>query len=435
MKSYTSILEETLEEELFMSNLNTLRIEIDKKYKIKNNYTSEGVAARSFKASGVGFSSRESLTENSVVDSLLESGKNIIKPYIEGEKKIVKKKFDKIKETIIFRDKKDEVSERILQEITKDIECAGIKVNKIIYQNTNLDYKIINTTIDDIIEGNRNTCNIEIILENDGRKEHVVVDLPQSEFCKEKVLSCIHSLKYKYNNNLKYNADKQYNLIFNSTIFGYICFVFSYLISGECLVTNKDFYEFIKDKKIKDTVRIIENSNLNKRLDCKYDMEGNLRIPYEIFSKGTLINAFTNSSSSKELGCINTSIPCFREDIKSYPTSVATSVEIERGNDSQIIESLNEISEDYFMIDEIVGGEAGINPCNGEINLVCSGYIHNGYQRGEKLKIYIQTSILELFNNIISMTSEKYYFSDCLILTPFVLVENIRYRKNIRMKG
>ena len=173
MKSYTSILEETLEEELFMSNLNTLRIEIDKKYKIKNNYTSEGVAARSFKASGVGFSSRESLTENSVVDSLLESGKNIIKPYIEGEKKIVKKKFDKIKETIIFRDKKDEVSERILQEITKDIECAGIKVNKIIYQNTNLDYKIINTTIDDIIEGNRNTCNIEIILENDGRKEHV----------------------------------------------------------------------------------------------------------------------------------------------------------------------------------------------------------------------------------------------------------------------
>lgn len=428
MKSYTSILEETLEEELFMSNLNTLRIEIDKKYKIKNNYTSEGVAARSFKASGVGFSSRESLTENSVVDSLLESGKNIIKPYIEGEKKIVKKKFDKIKETIIFRDKKDEVSERILQEITKDIECAGIKVNKIIYQNTNLDYKIINTTIDDIIEGNRNTCNIEIILENDGRKEHVVVDLPQSEFCKEKVLSCIHSLKYKYNNNLKYNADKQYNLIFNSTIFGYICFIFSYLISGECLVTNKDFYEFIKDKKIKDTVRIIENSNLNKRLDCKYDMEGNLRIPYEIFSKGTLINAFTNSSSSKELGCINTA-SCFREDIKSYPTSVATSVEIERGNDSQIIESLNEISEDYFMIDEIVGGEAGINPCNGEINLVCSGYIHNGYQRGEKLKIYIQTSILELFNNIISMTSEKYYFSDCLILTPFVLVENIRYRK------
>ena len=428
MKSYTRILEETLEEELFMSNLNTLRIEIDKKYKIKNNYTSEGVAARSFKASGVGFSSRESLTENSVVDSLLESGKNIIKPYIEGEKKIVKKKFDKIKETIIFRDKKDEVSERILQEITKDIECAGIKVNKIIYQNTNLDYKIINTTIDDIIEGNRNTCNIEIILENDGRKEHVVVDLPQSEFCKEKVLSCIHSLKYKYNNNLKYNADKQYNLIFNSTIFGYICFVFSYLISGECLVTNKDFYEFIKDKKIKDTVRIIENSNLNKRLDCKYDMEGNLRIPYEIFSKGTLINAFTNSSSSKELGCINTA-SCFREDIKSYPTSVATSVEIERGNDSQIIESLNEISEDYFMIDEIVGGEAGINPCNGEINLVCSGYIHNGYQRGEKLKIYIQTSILELFNNIISMTSEKYYFSDCLILTPFVLVENIRYRK------
>lgn len=428
MKSYTSILEETLEEELFMSNLNTLRIEIDKKYKIKNNYTSEGVAARSFKASGVGFSSRESLTENSVVDSLLESGKNIIKPYIEGEKKIVKKKFDKIKETIIFRDKKDEVSERILQEITKDIECAGIKVNKIIYQNTNLDYKIINTTIDDIIEGNRNTCNIEIILENDGRKEHVIVDLPQSEFCKEKVLSCIHSLKYKYNNNLKYNADKQYNLIFNSTIFGYICFVFSYLISGECLVTNKDFYEFIKDKKIKDTVRIIENSNLNKRLDCKYDMEGNLRIPYEIFSKGTLINAFTNSSSSKELGCINTA-SCFREDIKSYPTSVATSVEIERGNDSQIIESLNEISEDYFMIDEIVGGEAGINPCNGEINLVCSGYIHNGYQRGEKLKIYIQTSILELFNNIISMTSEKYYFSDCLILTPFVLVENIRYRK------
>ena len=428
MKSYTSILEETLEEELFMSNLNTLRIEIDKKYKIKNNYTSEGVAARSFKASGVGFSSRESLTENSVVDSLLESGKNIINPYIEGEKKIVKKKFDKIKETIIFRDKKDEVSERILQEITKDIECAGIKVNKIIYQNTNLDYKIINTTIDDIIEGNRNTCNIEIILENDGRKEHVVVDLPQSEFCKEKVLSCIHSLKYKYNNNLKYNADKQYNLIFNSTIFGYICFVFSYLISGECLVTNKDFYEFIKDKKIKDTVRIIENSNLNKRLDCKYDMEGNLRIPYEIFSKGTLINAFTNSSSSKELGCINTA-SCFREDIKSYPTSVATSVEIERGNDSQIIESLNEISEDYFMIDEIVGGEAGINPCNGEINLVCSGYIHNGYQRGEKLKIYIQTSILELFNNIISMTSEKYYFSDCLILTPFVLVENIRYRK------
>ena len=428
MKSYTSILEETLEEELFMSNLNTLRIEIDKKYKIKNNYTSEGVAARSFKASGVGFSSRESLTENSVVDSLLESGKNIIKPYIEGEKKIVKKKFDKIKETIIFRDKKDEVSERILQEITKDIECAGIKVNKIIYQNTNLDYKIINTTIDDIIEGNRNTCNIEIILENDGRKEHVVVDLPQSEFCKEKVLSCIHSLKYKYNNNLKYNADKQYNLIFNSTIFGYICFVFSYLISGECLVTNKDFYEFIKDKKIKDTVRIIENSNLNKRLDCKYDMEGNLRIPYEIFSKGTLINAFTNSSSSKELGCINTA-SCFREDIKSYPTSVATSVEIERGNDSQIIESLNEISEDYFMIDEIVGGEAGINPCNGEINLVCSGYIHNVYQRGEKLKIYIQTSILELFNNIISMTSEKYYFSDCLILTPFVLVENIRYRK------
>lgn len=428
MKSYTSILEETLEEELFMSNLNTLRIEIDKKYKIKNNYTSEGVAARSFKASGVGFSSRESLTENSVVDSLLESGKNIIKPYIEGEKKIVKKKFDKIKETIIFRDKKDEVSERILQEITKDIECAGIKVNKIIYQNTNLDYKIINTTIDDIIEGNRNTCNIEIILENDGRKEHVVVDLPQSEFCKEKVLSCIHSLKYKYNNNLKYNADKQYNLIFNSTIFGYICFVFSYLISGECLVTNKDFYEFIKDKKIKDTVRIIENSNLNKRLDCKYDMEGNLRIPYEIFSKGTLINAFTNSSSSKELGCINTA-SCFKEDIKSYPTSVATSVEIERGNDSQIIESLNEISEDYFMIDEIVGGEAGINPCNGEINLVCSGYIHNGYQRGEKLKIYIQTSILELFNNIISMTSEKYYFSDCLILTPFVLVENIRYRK------
>ena len=428
MKSYTSILEETLEEELFMSNLNTLRIEIDKKYKIKNNYTSEGVAARSFKASGVGFSSRESLTENSVVDSLLESGKNIIKPYIEGEKKIVKKKFDKIKETIIFRDKKDEVSERILQEITKDIECAGIKVNKIIYQNTNLDYKIINTTIDDIIEGNRNTCNIEIILENDGRKEHVVVDLPQSEFCKEKVLSCIHSLKYKYNNNLKYNADKQYNLIFNSTIFGYRCFVFSYLISGECLVTNKDFYEFIKDKKIKDTVRIIENSNLNKRLDCKYDMEGNLRIPYEIFSKGTLINAFTNSSSSKELGCINTA-SCFREDIKSYPTSVATSVEIERGNDSQIIESLNEISEDYFMIDEIVGGEAGINPCNGEINLVCSGYIHNGYQRGEKLKIYIQTSILELFNNIISMTSEKYYFSDCLILTPFVLVENIRYRK------
>lgn len=428
MKSYTSILEETLEEELFMSNLNTLRIEIDKKYKIKNNYTSEGVAARSFKASGVGFSSRESLTENSVVDSLLESGKNIIKPYIEGEKKIVKKKFDKIKETIIFSDKKDEVSERILQEITKDIECAGIKVNKIIYQNTNLDYKIINTTIDDIIEGNRNTCNIEIILENDGRKEHVVVDLPQSEFCKEKVLSCIHSLKYKYNNNLKYNADKQYNLIFNSTIFGYICFVFSYLISGECLVTNKDFYEFIKDKKIKDTVRIIENSNLNKRLDCKYDMEGNLRIPYEIFSKGTLINAFTNSSSSKELGCINTA-SCFREDIKSYPTSVATSVEIERGNDSQIIESLNEISEDYFMIDEIVGGEAGINPCNGEINLVCSGYIHNGYQRGEKLKIYIQTSILELFNNIISMTSEKYYFSDCLILTPFVLVENIRYRK------
>ena len=428
MKSYTSILEETLEEELFMSNLNTLRIEIDKKYKIKNNYTSEGVAARSFKASGVGFSSRESLTENSVVDSLLESGKNIIKPYIEGEKKIVKKKFDKIKETIIFRDKKDEVSERILQEITKDIECAGIKVNKIIYQNTNLDYKIINTTIDDIIEGNRNTCNIEIILENDGRKEHVVVDLPQSEFCKEKVLSCIHSLKYKYNNNLKYNADKQYNLIFNSTIFGYICFVFSYLISGECLVTNKDFYEFIKDKKIKDTVRIIENSNLNKRLDCKYDMEGNLRIPYEIFSKGTLINAFTNSSSSKELGCINTA-SCFREDIKSYPTSVATSVEIERGNDSQIIESLNEISEDYFMIYEIVGGEAGINPCNGEINLVCSGYIHNGYQRGEKLKIYIQTSILELFNNIISMTSEKYYFSDCLILTPFVLVENIRYRK------
>ena len=428
MKSYTSILEETLEEELFMSNLNTLRIEIDKKYKIKNNYTSEGVAARSFKASGVGFSSRESLTENSVVDSLLESGKNIIKPYIEGEKKIVKKKFDKIKETIIFRDKKDEVSERILQEITKDIECAGIKVNKIIYQNTNLDYKIINTTIDDIIEGNRNTCNIEIILENDGRKEHVVVDLPQSEFCKERVLSCIHSLKYKYNNNLKYNADKQYNLIFNSTIFGYICFVFSYLISGECLVTNKDFYEFIKDKKIKDTVRIIENSNLNKRLDCKYDMEGNLRIPYEIFSKGTLINAFTNSSSSKELGCINTA-SCFREDIKSYPTSVATSVEIERGNDSQIIESLNEISEDYFMIDEIVGGEAGINPCNGEINLVCSGYIHNGYQRGEKLKIYIQTSILELFNNIISMTSEKYYFSDCLILTPFVLVENIRYRK------
>ena len=428
MKSYTSILEETLEEELFMSNLNTLRIEIDKKYKIKNNYTSEGVAARSFKASGVGFSSRESLTENSVVDSLLESGKNIIKPYIEGEKKIVKKKFDKIKETIIFRDKKDEVSERILQEITKDIECAGIKVNKIIYQNTNLDYKIINTTIDDIIEGNRNTCNIEIILENDGRKEHVVVDLPQSEFCKEKVLSCIHSLKYKYNNNLKYNADKQYNLIFNSTIFGYICFVFSYLISGECLVTNKYFYEFIKDKKIKDTVRIIENSNLNKRLDCKYDMEGNLRIPYEIFSKGTLINAFTNSSSSKELGCINTA-SCFREDIKSYPTSVATSVEIERGNDSQIIESLNEISEDYFMIDEIVGGEAGINPCNGEINLVCSGYIHNGYQRGEKLKIYIQTIILELFNNIISMTSEKYYFSDCLILTPFVLVENIRYRK------
>ena len=81
------------------------------------------------------------------------------------------------------------------------------------------------------------------------------------------------------------------------------------------------------------------------------------------------------------------------------------------------------------MIDEIVGGEAGINPCNGEINLVCSGYIHNGYQRGEKLKIYIQTSILELFNNIISMTSEKYYFSDCPYINTICVSRKYKYRK------
>ena len=52
MKSYTSILEETLEEELFMSNLNTLRIEIDKKYKIKKSYSHR---KKLFVAERVGF--------------------------------------------------------------------------------------------------------------------------------------------------------------------------------------------------------------------------------------------------------------------------------------------------------------------------------------------------------------------------------------------
>lgn len=99
------------------------------------------------------------------------------------------------------------------------------------------------------------------------------------------------------------------------------------------------------------------------------------------------------------------------------------------GYDSKIIKCFDEINDYYFMIDEIVGGEAGINHYNGKINIVCSGNIHNGYQRGEKLKIYVETNILELFNNITAMTKEKYYFSDCLILSPFMLVDHIKFTK------
>ncbi|EPY6472934.1 metallopeptidase TldD-related protein [Clostridium sporogenes] len=428
MESCVDSSEEILKKELFVSNSNNTMVEIGKNYIRKNRYTNVGVAARSFKLSGIGFSSKESLTQSSVRDSLLESSKNVIMPYSKDEDKIVKRDIENIKELLSFRSNNYDDFEDILQEITKEIEHKGIKVDNIIYYNSNLEYKIINTTLDNIIEGKKNTCNIEMTLTNKGKKESVIIDLPKIDFCKEKILSNMQILKYKENSNLIYKDYYEYKLLFNSTIFGYICFVFTYLISGVCLLSNKEFYDFIKDKKIKDAIRIIENSTFNKRLNCKYDMEGNLRIPVEILGEGIIKNAITDKSSSKLLEHLNTA-SCFREDIKSYPSSVPTSIEIVSGNDSKIIESLNEITEDYFMVDEIVGGEAGINPHNGDINIICSGYIHNGYQRGEKIKIYIETNILEIFNNVTSVTKDKYYFSDCLILSPFVLVENIRYRR------
>ena len=428
MKSCQNNLEKILMEEIFVSNTNNILMEIDKKYTRKNSYTSNGVATRSFKASGIGFSSKESLTEDSINDALFDSHNNIIIPCNKKSSNLIKNDISNIKELLDFECISNENYKDILQEIIEEIESKNIKVNKLIYQNTNLKYKLINTTLDNYIRGNKNTCTIEAILESRDVKESIIIDLPKSEFCKEKVLSNIHYLKYKEDKNLPYKEDKQYKIMFNNQIFGYICFIFTYLISGITLTSNKDFYELIKTKKIKDTIRIIENSYLNKRLDCKYDMEGNRRFPIEIFNYGTLNHIFTDSYSSKTFDFLNTS-SCFREDVKSYPVSMPTSIEIANGHESKIIEHLDEINDDYFMIDEIVGGEAGINPYNGKINIVCNGYIQNGYQRGEKLKIYVKTDILELFNNITTMTKEKYYFSDCLILSPFVLVENINFTK------
>ncbi|MGL5823035.1 MAG: hypothetical protein ACRCYE_15635, partial [Sarcina sp.] len=77
MKNFKNI----LNQELFISKTLLLNIEITPNYEIHNKYLNEGVAARTFKSTGVGFSSKEVLTEDSLKDVLKDSNNNILKMY------------------------------------------------------------------------------------------------------------------------------------------------------------------------------------------------------------------------------------------------------------------------------------------------------------------------------------------------------------------
>ncbi|MGL4991243.1 metallopeptidase TldD-related protein [Cetobacterium sp.] len=422
MKNFKNI----LNQELFISKTLLLNIEITPNYEIHNKYLNEGVAARTFKSTGVGFSSKEVLTEDSLKDVLKDSNNNILKMYtikMKGKHNI-ENNIKNFKISNMHFEKK----EFILKEVIKVLQSRDIEVDKIIYQENNLIYNIINSLSKDIYSGTKNTCTLEIRFKRKELKEVAYTEFLKEEFDIDKVLNNLYPLRVDNIDGLNYINNKKYKIIFDNIISGHLIYVFTYLLSSNCLEFHKDFYLFIKEKKIKDTIKIIENSTNNKRLKCKYDMEGTARKPVEIFGDGKLKNIFTDIQAAEEFEYCNTA-SSFRSDILSYPSAMATSIEVTNGNETKIIKSVGDIKEDYIMINEIVGGEAGINYSNGNINIVCNGYIGNGDKKGEIIKIYIETSMLDFFNNIVSMTKDKYYFSDCHILTPFIITENIKYTK------
>jgi predicted Zn-dependent protease len=200
-----------------------------------------------------------------------------------------------------------------------------------------------------------------------------------------------------------------------------LLFFFTNMLTIDAVLSKRSFLNTFNKESIalSSNLTIIENSTLNQTITEGIDCEGTEKREIPIVQSGRINNLISGIRDSTEK-CKSTG-SAYRGDHRQPPYAKPTKIAVLGSKtDCEIVSEF-----DSIYISDLHGIEQSLDPLTTRFSAVANiDYCENGIIHKTNRSLQINTSILELFSNIVEISNTGVYGVDGSIFSGTILVEN-----------
>lgn len=420
--------------EVYFSNKETHCFEInDKKEENYSLFSDMGIAARVFDGNGkrIGFSARPGFSEDDISSVLKDARENIKFANNDFYIPFVRKKsqyyfipkFSSSNMNLL-----DCLNENLFKGINEGVYKVGLSLKNIYFYCGVEQFLLMNTAG---VQGggtiNLHSLGFKFHLKNERLDECFIINSISPKIIKIDVDKVISQAKKVANTKTITSLQKKiidYPILLTHNAVSIILYVFLSLLTSESIFHKRSFISNKNDKMFfGNPLTIVENSKINEIYNANIDREGIPRREVKIIEKGKLCNIISDTKYGTKMKITSTS-SAWRDSYQQMPKVKATSISIEAGifSTEEIINRYNQI----FIIDDLMGVAPGINPNTGDFQITSEGYLVNNKELLGRARVFFQSNLINLFNNIIEISKDREYGIDGSVYVPSFLINSLK---------
>lgn len=211
-------------------------------------------------------------------------------------------------------------------------------------------------------------------------------------------------------------------ILLTSNVVGKLVYLLTLLLTDNNINNNYTFLKTLDKSKFRfsELLDIEENSEENKIIIGTVDGCCNKRIKKKIIENG-VIKSIIGSTENMQLPYKGIGASEFRVDFRRQPVVKGQKISIRGGEKS--LSKLMADNPKLLVIDDLIGIENSINPNTTEFTAVINGIL---IIKGDKqnFKKQVSSSLTNILNSIIEISSDKEYSVDGSILAPSILISH-----------
>jgi len=200
------------------------------------------------------------------------------------------------------------------------------------------------------------------------------------------------------------------------------------LMTSDALLNKRSFLpepnNFENQIRLSNKVTVAENSCENMIHDGGIDGEGSRKREIGIVHRGVIASVLSDRLTGQRFGLKSTG-SSWRKSFRDMPRVRGTKIAMSAGKDAkeQMLAQYPRVG----VIGDLMGLTACLDPVSTRFQLVADVYLYNQSSIRGKNRVMIASSLIDIFSNVIDISSERRYGVDGSVYVPSMIVYPVKF--------